>query len=419
MAKILFSKKQFRATIGRKSSAFGKIMGNKNIARVVNTAKERREFYGALRDQALRKGSVGMRKSDLKRVLGKLEKSKSLSNHERHVIGKELVGGSASSRVIRDSGSADKSTPGKPEVNMRETMQEIVEKGKSGIPADVQKNNNLASAPSKVLNFGVSAKNLRNAQQLFVQTDDDYPMQNYSSSVAEYIANHQDSGNDVDSIKTVLERIQAKPEAQEDKKPPLTQKYPETLSTIDQSKIEDSKKGNLTKEEAKSMLARIQEKPEVQEDKKTLLTQKYPETLSQKIIEQSHDEVAGLQSEEKISKEKPAKKDDPVKIDGKNISQIIKIGQEKIRAMSLAGQESNPDYQKLIALLMKNQDGKNVWKSAEEIDIAGIEADIESIIEKNSKEEEKSADDSNKNNKPESANTEQVRVEDEKTDLTA
>lgn len=55
-----------------------------------------------------------------------------------------------------------------------------------------------------------------------------------------------------------------------------------------------------------------------------------------------------------------------------NIEQILKSGQEKIHAMYSGGQAKSSEYQALSAKLMKKVDGKNAWKSADEVDIEAV-----------------------------------------------
>lgn len=247
MAKILFSKKAFSAKKWVNSSGFKKITGNKNIARVIDTSKEKREFYSALQEVALKKGSTGVTMKTFKQALGKLEKAKSLSNSERYLIGKEIVGGSASSRVIHDSESVQE----KPKVEMYKIYDEIMDKRKPSIiksspdaqkntstdksnpdaqkntstgksnpdaqknanmgnlDANAQKKDNPAPAAAKVLATGVVANNLHNDQQLIVvKKDSEDSTQKNSSSVADYIKNRQNNESDTESIKDRLARIQ-------------------------------------------------------------------------------------------------------------------------------------------------------------------------------------------------------------------
>lgn len=48
----IFSKKAVRATVGKRSSAFRAIMGNKEISHVIDKTAEKRVFYEALKKEA-------------------------------------------------------------------------------------------------------------------------------------------------------------------------------------------------------------------------------------------------------------------------------------------------------------------------------------------------------------------------------
>jgi hypothetical protein len=90
--------------------------------------------------------------------------------------------------------------------------------------------------------------------------------------------------------------------------------------------------------------------------------------------------------DEIISEEKPlpsdnedVKKDNQEKIDEKNVAQIVRAGQEKIHAMFSAGQQDNPEYLALTSMLLKQENGASSWKSAGEVDVAGIELAMNKI----------------------------------------
>ena len=379
----IFSKKAVRATVGRLSPAFRGLMENKTAKKVIDKRAEKRVFYNALKKRGS-ESKRGITRNVLKKVMGDIEHSGEFSHHEMIELRKNLVGGPMSSNIIREHESKKEDVPRETGRSMQEIYKEIMDKNKtsqSDSSAGVQKNNNIVSAPSNVLDFGVSKKNLRKAEKLFVQSDNTQKIHKHST-LAEYIAEHGDG--DMNDVRSMLARIQGN--AEENKETDLTQEYPEVSS----QKITEQIKDNVS---------------DSQSEKEKLIVE-----ISAKAIAQEKP----LRDEEE-----PVKKDNPIKINENNISQIIKIGQEKIQVMSLAGQEDSPDYKKLFSLLMKNQDGTNVWKSAEEVDIASIEADIESIIEKNSKEEEKLTIELDSKNEPKSLDMKQIQIEDEKTDLAA
>ncbi|NTV40672.1 MAG: hypothetical protein HGA61_00120 [Candidatus Moranbacteria bacterium] len=130
----IFSKRDMRATVGKKSSAMRSIMSNKEVAKVLDKSGERRVFYKALKERAQTAGTRGFTKKDMKKVLGDIEHSGQFSHKEMHKLGEELIGGAANSRIIRepksekhDSFSGSKSDP-RSSVNMRKTFDEIINK---------------------------------------------------------------------------------------------------------------------------------------------------------------------------------------------------------------------------------------------------------------------------------------------------
>jgi hypothetical protein len=96
----LFSKKEFRASVAGKSSAFKTLMKNEKFAHVVNKASKRRVLYQAIKERAAQAGLRGFTKKDMKKVLGDVEHS--FSHKKIHELGEELIGGAANSRIIRE-----------------------------------------------------------------------------------------------------------------------------------------------------------------------------------------------------------------------------------------------------------------------------------------------------------------------------
>ena len=203
----IFSKKAVKAIAKGKSSAFRGIMANKEVAHVLDKASEKRVFYSALKKRGA-ESSRGITRNVMKKVMGDIEHSGEFSHNEMMELRKDLVGGSMSSNITREHGS--KKEIGR---SSQEAYREIMDKRKASqadaSSVDAQKNNNSAAIKSS---FGISENNLRNAQQLFVRTDDQHSNQNNSSSVAEYIANHKNSESDTDSIKARLAKIQEEPD---------------------------------------------------------------------------------------------------------------------------------------------------------------------------------------------------------------
>lgn len=396
----IITNKSVRPKKTKNSRGMRVLMGKKEVAHIVDKMDEKRVFYNALRKRGL-ESKRGITRNVLKKVLGDIEHSGEFSYAEMLGLRKNLVGGPMSSNIIREHISKKEETSKETVVNMREIYDEIMDKNKknlSNLSSDEQKNNNPKAVGSKVLNFGVSEKNLRNAQQLFIQKSDEYPIPNHSSSMVEYIANHQSNDDDLEDkdVRNRLARILEKAVIPESTNTSFTntKESPEFLS----QKITEQPREELADPEGKNEM----------EDVKKEISEKAKMTT---------EIAAGAIDREKLwlNKEENAKKDDNEKMNEKNIAQFIKIGQEKLFAMFSAGQEDSPNYQKLFALLIKNQNGANIWKSAEEIDIASVEI----FLEENSEEEKNSVADLGSNNKPKSVNTEKIRVDDEKTDLAA
>ncbi len=101
----IFSKKTVRTNSGKKSGAFKAIMENKEIAHVMDKRSERNVFYDALKKRGQAAGKKGITKNILKKVLGDIEHSGQFSHKEMHELGEELIGGAASSRIVRDHSS--------------------------------------------------------------------------------------------------------------------------------------------------------------------------------------------------------------------------------------------------------------------------------------------------------------------------
>ena len=84
-------------TTKAKSAAFQAIMGNRAVAKVLDKRKEKAVFFSALKKE----GSAGVTRNKLRRVLGDIENSGEFSSKEMRTLGRELIGGAASKRIIR------------------------------------------------------------------------------------------------------------------------------------------------------------------------------------------------------------------------------------------------------------------------------------------------------------------------------
>ncbi len=142
----IFSKKDLRATVGLKSSAFNAMMSNKAVAHVLDKASERRVVYQAMKERAKGAGSRGFTKKDMKKVLGDIEHSGQFSHSEMHKLGEELIGGAAGARIIRENPPAQEAhrpsfeykanfkgeqlaaKKSQQRVNMQKTVKSILEK---------------------------------------------------------------------------------------------------------------------------------------------------------------------------------------------------------------------------------------------------------------------------------------------------
>ena len=129
----IFSKKQLRATVGKKSSAFKAVMGNKEISHVLDKVAERKVFYNAMKERAMKAGSRGFTKKDMKKVLGDVEHSGQFSHKEMHKLGEALIGGAANSRIIREhaadsGGHSNANVEHRSRLNKHRTFDEILGK---------------------------------------------------------------------------------------------------------------------------------------------------------------------------------------------------------------------------------------------------------------------------------------------------
>lgn len=155
--------------------------------------------------------------------------------------------------------------------------------------------------------------------------------------------------------------------------------------------------------------ATIEKKSEAHENHEASRSVESPEESRQQMMTEAEKEVAGFQSEsadeisqtearaekdglaidnedkkelQKIAAEVDAAKEELqslLKNEEKNPTKIIRSGQEKIHTMFSAGKQESAEYVALNSLLMKQENGQNIWKSAEEIDAAGVEGVLENI----------------------------------------
>ena len=127
----IFSKKAVRATVGKRSSAFRAIMGNKEISHVIDTTAEKRVFYEALKKRGQASGKKGITKNVLKKVLGDIEHSGEFSHKEMHKLGEELIGGVASGRIVREHSAEhnENHSQSKKTNPSRRDLNEIIHKG--------------------------------------------------------------------------------------------------------------------------------------------------------------------------------------------------------------------------------------------------------------------------------------------------
>lgn len=229
----IFSKKDVRATVGKKSGAMKAIMANKGIAGVLDKAGERRVFYDALKKRGMAAGSRGVTKKDLKKVLGDIEHSGQFSHKEMHKLGEELIGGVASSRIIREHAPAHSEnhsqaeSPRQKSVDMRKTYDEILKKDitKRGGSAEVEKKDAPADSslqkPQQKMTFASSTELIRKAQERRENLN-----QNNSENfgyVPKYLKNfYRDKNSDkIKSRLTLLQGGQNEEEAEEpDKEQP-------------------------------------------------------------------------------------------------------------------------------------------------------------------------------------------------------
>ncbi|MDD5463843.1 MAG: hypothetical protein PHP62_01740 [Candidatus Moranbacteria bacterium] len=100
----IFSKRAVKAMKGRNSSAFKAILGDKDIARVINKTAEKKVFYGALKKRGLSSDRRGITRNVFKKVLGDIEHSGNFSHHEMMELREHLVGGHISTSIIREHG---------------------------------------------------------------------------------------------------------------------------------------------------------------------------------------------------------------------------------------------------------------------------------------------------------------------------
>lgn len=219
MVKILSSRVNALGNKIRTNKAFGKIFGS--VTKNQPVAK-RRKIFEAFKSQvkgAVTKDTVrhafsamakkGISKKDMLRMSGEVLKGESAGSRLRYVNDAEPTAGGTANTIEQ-----------KPVVDMGKVMQEIIDKKKPNpdiLAADVQKNDR---SESEILDFGISNKNLRNAEQILTQTNNETEMQNRPSSVLGYIESRK-SKEGIDKVKSTLARIQENPD--EDEKTDLTE----------------------------------------------------------------------------------------------------------------------------------------------------------------------------------------------------
>lgn len=94
MVKILYSAKSMRHSKASKSPVMKDLLSNKRIAKTLDTKKEQRKFYEALREQA---GGGGVTNKVFAKTLGKLKQdtNDAISPKEVGVIRREILGSSS------------------------------------------------------------------------------------------------------------------------------------------------------------------------------------------------------------------------------------------------------------------------------------------------------------------------------------
>ncbi len=218
----IFSKKQLRATVGRKSSAFTAIMGNKEIAHVMDKAAERRVFYDALQKRGKSAGTKGITKNVLKRVLGDIEHSGQFSHKEMHKLGEELIGGAANSRIIREHAPKHAESHVQADhqpsrvVDSHKTYAEILQKDVT----DRSGNLSVQKAFEQKASFVKNTDAIRRAKEFgIVAASASDSLQKNSAENFGYIPNHLknfNKGADIGKVKSMLARIQDRNDNEEE-----------------------------------------------------------------------------------------------------------------------------------------------------------------------------------------------------------
>ena len=160
-------------TTRAKSAAFSEIMANRKVAIVLDKRGEKAVFFNALKKE----GSAGITRKKLSKVLGDIEHSGQFSSKEMRTLGRELIGGPASKRIIHvkepvkktitQKYVAEKHITEKPKVDMNKIIQEIRDKRRISIQPklDIPQREE-----SKAIDFRRSADGLRKVSSLIAKT---------------------------------------------------------------------------------------------------------------------------------------------------------------------------------------------------------------------------------------------------------
>lgn len=92
--------------------------------------------------------------------------------------------------------------------------------------------------------------------------------------------------------------------------------------------------------------------------------------------------AAEIGNEEVLQDESPLDEEIATKENGQekmSAQEILRAGQEKIHAMFAAGKQEDRAYISLGSMLMRKENGGNVWKSAEEIDANAVEGILKEV----------------------------------------
>jgi hypothetical protein len=276
----IFSKKDLRATVGLKSSAFNAIMSNKAVAHVLDKASEQRVVYQAMKERAKGAGSRGFTKKDMKKVLGDIEHSGQFSHSEMHKLGEELIGGEAGARIIRENQHAqegyrehkssfksEQRASKKPQqrVNMQKTIKSILEKDitkrTTATPVENKKQ------PENIQKEGIAPPN----RQVVVG-------RNVSESAQKIVFSQSDKAlNKVQEEKIIIDTvefkddegnlIEAKPKGQEPSNNPENFGYiPKYLTNFYGDKNSEKIKSRLSKIQARAKDDESSEAEEVEKE---------------------------------------------------------------------------------------------------------------------------------------------------------